>query len=87
LEEFANKKETGNLPYEKVDSKKGECYKFKYECVVRLMLDASGLTEIAINEGNVQIFITLDGAELFDHASHLMGGMRTRPVSWIITHR
>jgi hypothetical protein len=87
LEEFANNKETGNLPYEKVESKNGECYKFKYECVVRLMLDAFGLTEIAINEGNVQISITLDGAELFDHASHLMGGMRTRPVSWIITHR
>jgi hypothetical protein len=76
LEEMANNKTTGKLPYEKCESKNGECYKFKFECVVRLMLDAFGLTEIAIKEGGVQISITLDGAELFDHASHVMGGLK-----------
>jgi RecA/RadA recombinase len=76
LEEMANNETTGKLPYEKWESKNGECYKFEFECVVRLMLDAFGLTEIARTVGGVQIAITLDGAELFDHASHVMGGVK-----------
>jgi hypothetical protein len=60
----------------KVNSKNGECYRFKFECVVRMLLETFGLTEIAITEGGVQIAITLDGAELFDNASHVMGGAK-----------
>jgi hypothetical protein len=41
-----------------------------------MLLETFGLAEIAITEAGVQILITLDGAGLFDNASHVMGGAK-----------
>ncbi len=63
------------VPVEKVESELGEMFQFHYEKLVRHILRAFQLDEIAQRE-SVELCITLDGAELTKDLCHLTFGIK-----------
>jgi hypothetical protein len=63
------------IPIIPVDCPLGEMYKFDYERKLRLILKSFGLHDAA-QTSNVEISITLDGAELCDFHSHVTAGVK-----------
>lgn len=63
------------IPIKAVDCPLGEMFQFDYERKLRLILKTFGLDGIA-QTSNVEISITLDGAELCDFKSHLTAGVK-----------
>jgi hypothetical protein len=63
------------VPVKKVESVLGEMFQFDYEKVVRHILRAFSLHEIAQRE-SVELCITLDGAELTKDLCHLTFGIK-----------
>jgi hypothetical protein len=58
-----------HIPFQKVESQLGEMYAFNYEKMVRYILKAFSLDQIAQTE-SVELCITLDGAELTKDLCH-----------------
>lgn len=63
------------IPVKKVQSELGEMFQFDYEKMVRFILRAFSLHEIAQRE-RVELCITLDGAELTKDLCHLTFGIK-----------
>ena len=63
------------IPIKAVDCPLGKMFQFDYERKLRLILKTFGLDGIA-QTSNVEISITLDGAELCDFKSHLTAGVK-----------
>jgi hypothetical protein len=63
------------IPFQKVESQLGEMYAFNYEKMVRYILKAFSLDQIAQTE-SVELCITLDGAELTKDLCHLTFGVK-----------
>jgi len=63
------------IPFERLSCPLGEMYKFHHEKMVRFILKAFSLHEIAQQE-SVELCITLDGAELTKDLCHLTFGIK-----------